>query len=120
MTTLLQLLSEPNRLEIARLLWTGELAAGEIAAHFDSTFGAVSQHLARLHEAGVVRRRRAGRHIYYSLDRTQLGALAPMLEVMWRDKLNVLKALAEAEEKARPAAQPHRGTRTGSRTKDSR
>lgn len=85
-------------MQILRLLWTTELAAGDIAAQFDVTFGAVSQHLARLREAGLIRMRKAGRHRYYQADRDALGAIAPMLEQYWTDQLHTLKTLAEAAE----------------------
>jgi len=66
------------------------------------TFGAVSQHLRRLREAGVVERRREGRRQLYRVNRERLGAIAKMLESMWSDRLAELKRLAEAEEKGEP------------------
>jgi DNA-binding transcriptional ArsR family regulator len=96
----LQLLSEPNRVEILRLVWTRELAAGEIAGQFRITFGAVSQHLGALWRAGLLVRRRAGKQIFYAADREALGPLAPALEAMWKSRLGVLKTLAEAEERS--------------------
>jgi DNA-binding transcriptional ArsR family regulator len=92
-----QIVSEPHRREILRLTWDRELSAGEIAARFDVTFGAVSQHLGVLREAGFVRARRAGNHRFYRADRQRLGPLAAALEAMWTDVLDQLAASAEAE-----------------------
>lgn len=98
MEQLWPILAEPRRMQILHLIWTTELAAGDIAARFEITFGAVSQHLARLRDAGLIRMRKAGRHRYYQADRDALGAIAPMLEQYWSDQLLTLKTLAEASE----------------------
>ncbi|MFG0285305.1 MAG: metalloregulator ArsR/SmtB family transcription factor [Phycisphaerales bacterium JB039] len=103
----LALLAEPKRREILRLIWRGELSAGEIAARFDVSFGAISQHLAALREAGLGRRRRDGRRRLYSVDREGLGPIAGALEVMWGGQIERLKELAEAEQRAAP--RPRRG-----------
>ena len=92
-----QIVSEPRRREILRLVWDDELPAGEIAAHFDVTFGAVSQHLGVLREAGFVAARRAGTRIYYRADRKGLGPLAGALEAMWAATLDDLARAVEAE-----------------------
>lgn len=97
----LQVVSEPHRREILRLTWDRELSAGEIASRFDITFGAVSQHLAVLREAGFVRPRREGNHRFYRADRERLGPLALALEAMWIDVLDQLAASVEAEEQVR-------------------
>ena len=96
-----QVVSEPHRREILRLVWTDELAAGEIAARFDVTFGAISQHLGVLRDAGFVRMRRAGNQRFYRADRERLGPLAKALEAMWSDALDRLVEAVEAETKQR-------------------
>lgn len=97
---LLQVIGQPARREILRLVWTRELSAGEIAGSFDTTFGAVSQHLGILREAGLVRVRADGNHRYYRADREQLGPLAQALEAMWSDSVDRLAAAAEADARA--------------------
>lgn len=94
----MQLLAEPSRLAIVRLVWTTERSAGEIARNFATTFGAVSQHLRRLLDAGLVVRRRDGKRLFYKANREALGPLAAALEAMWAEKLDTLKTLAEAEQ----------------------
>jgi DNA-binding transcriptional ArsR family regulator len=95
----LQVVAEPTRREILRLVWHDERPAGEIAAHFDLTFGAVSQHLAVLREAGFVRSRREGSYRYYRADRERLGPLAPTLEAMWQLTLDGLAEAIEADQR---------------------
>jgi len=101
MTDLLQVVAEPRRREILRLIWDQERSAGEIAAEFGVTFSAVSQHLARLRTAGAVSVRREGRHRIYRAHREALGAIGPLLEETWRDGLARLRGLAEEEARQR-------------------
>ena len=95
------MLAEPRRQEILRLVWDRERAAGDIAARVDVSFSAVSQHLARLREAGLVDVRQDGRQRFYRARKHALGELAPWLERQWRLALRDLKRLAEDEERRR-------------------
>jgi DNA-binding transcriptional ArsR family regulator len=98
MSALLHALSTPRRREILRLVWHAERSAGEIHRSFaDVTFGAISQHLRVLSEAGVVQARNAGRHRYYRARREALGALADWLEAEWGSALQRLTLAAELE-----------------------
>jgi DNA-binding transcriptional ArsR family regulator len=111
-----QIIAEPRRREILRLVWDGERSASDIAAHFDVTFGAVSQHLKVLREADLVVLRRAGTRRLYRANRRTLAPYVQMLEQMWSRSLDRLAELAEAEESARStestgSAQPVPGTR---------
>lgn len=91
----LAVVAEPRRQQIIQLLWDGEKSAGEIAEALPISFPAVSQHLAKLLEAGVVSVRRDGRRRIYRARKKDLGLLAVFLESMWKDRLSDLKALAE-------------------------
>lgn len=105
----LALIAHPTRAAILRETWSVERAAGEIAEKFSVTFGAVSQHLKLLLDAGLLRLRRDGRRRLYQADRAALGPLAAALEAMWATQLLVLKEKAEAAEAAtrgRKAAPP--------------
>jgi DNA-binding transcriptional ArsR family regulator len=93
----LQVVAEPRRRAILQLVWSRELTASDIAAHFDVSFPAVSQHLGVLRDAGFVSVRRAGRTRLYRADRKALGPLRPMLEKMWNEKLDRLVSLIEKE-----------------------
>ena len=89
----LQVIAEPNRRRILGLVWDRELSASEIADRFDSTFGAVSQHLAVLRDAKLVSQRPEGNRRFYRANREAL-------EAMWRDTLSGLARTIE-EDRAR-------------------
>lgn len=97
----LKVVSEPRRQQILQLIWERELSAGDIAARVPVSFSAVSQHLARLREAGLVEVRKEGRNRYYRACKHSMGTLAIYLESMWTDRLAALRRLAEAEERNR-------------------
>ena len=65
-------LSDPTRREILRLLSRGERTAGELSSSFDMTKPSMSHHFAVLKEADLIRSRRDGQQIYYSLNTTVL------------------------------------------------
>ena len=62
---LLKMLSHAGRLRVLCLLAAGELSVGEINARVDLSQSALSQHLAKLREEGLVTTRRDGQTIYY-------------------------------------------------------
>lgn len=94
-------ISSPRRREILRLVWDRELSAGEIAAHFDVSWPAVSQNLNVLRRAGLVAERREGRRRLYRAEPRALGPLAEALRAMWRDDLRKLKREVERARRAR-------------------
>jgi DNA-binding transcriptional ArsR family regulator len=95
----LQIVAEPRRREILRLVWRHEYSAGHIASRFDVSFAAVSQHLKVLRDAGFVTVRKEGRERLYAADRKALGPLRPMLEEMWAQSLDRLVTMIEEEER---------------------
>lgn len=98
----LHLLAETRREALVRSLWRGERSAGELdREHPDVTFGAISQHLAKLRAAGLVSVRREGRRRIYRIEREAFGPLAEALDRMWDEKLARLKDLAERETRRR-------------------
>lgn len=94
----LQVLAEPRRRQILELVRDDELAAGDIASRFDVTFGAVSQHLSVLRDAGFVTVRKDGNRRLYRLDEEGLGPWRSVLETMWSDKLDDLARAVEAND----------------------
>lgn len=79
-------LADPTRRRILRLLRESELSAGEIAAQFDMSAPSVSHHLAALTSAKLIRVRREGPKLIYSLDATVMQELlAAMLELFGRE-----------------------------------
>jgi DNA-binding transcriptional ArsR family regulator len=101
-----QAVAEPRRREILRLCWDRERTAGDIAGHFDVTFGAVSQHLAVLRETGLVLLRQEGTRRYYRADHQALGPLAAYLESLWVGELDALAELAEQAEQTERGGPP--------------
>jgi DNA-binding transcriptional ArsR family regulator len=97
----IKVIAEPRRQEILRLCWRAECTAGDLAGAFDVTFGAVSQHLKVLRDAGMVTVRKQGTRRYYRANRAALGPLAAYLEEQWDGQLDRLAELAESIEHAR-------------------
>ena len=98
MEAALKAIAAPRRRQILSLVRDGELSAGEIAAHFDVTRPAVSQHLNVLKEAGLVSERRNGTRRLYRARPEGLNELKTFLEEYWDPRLEALKREAEKEE----------------------
>lgn len=94
----LQAIAEPRRRQILGLIWDQELAAGEIASHFDVTFGAISQHLRVLRDADLIMMRKDGNRRLYRVDQDRLGPYKEILEAMWATTLRDLADAIESEE----------------------
>jgi DNA-binding transcriptional ArsR family regulator len=94
-------IAEPRRREILHLVRDQEMAAGRIAAHFDVTRQAVSQHLRILHDAGLVSERRDGTRRIYRARPEGLTELRVFLDEFWSERLAALKREAEAEHRRR-------------------
>ena len=95
----MRVIAEPRRREILRLVWDAERPASEIAEHFDVTFGAISQHLGVLRQAGLVLVRKDGTRRFYRANREALRPFAALLERMWAGQLDELARLAEETER---------------------
>ena len=61
-------IADPNRRRLLDLLSDGEKPVQDLAAGFDISFAAVSQHLQILHAIGLVTRRADGRRRLYRAD----------------------------------------------------
>ncbi|HTO24251.1 MAG TPA: metalloregulator ArsR/SmtB family transcription factor [Gaiellaceae bacterium] len=101
MEAALRAIAEPHRRQIIRLVWDGELSAGEIASHFDVSRPAISQHIGVLKEVGLVTERRNGTRRLYRASTERLVELRTFLDEFWGDRLEALKREAEREEKER-------------------
>jgi DNA-binding transcriptional ArsR family regulator len=99
MDTALKAIAEPHRRAILRLVSRQELTAGEIAAHFEVTRPAVSQHLTVLKDAGLLAERRLGTRRLYRARPEGLAELKAYLEGFWDDRLDVLRREAEQAER---------------------
>ena len=91
-----QALADPSRRAIFVSLTRGEAAVKDLTERFDISQPAVSQHLAALKDAGLVRGRREGRCVYY---RVEPGGLNPVIHwilhyrAFWTTHLDRLEKL---------------------------
>ncbi len=98
-------LAHPVRLEIAERLMEGERCVCEIAEWFPFDRTTISKHLAILRGCGIIRDRKEGLNVYYSLRMICLGSLIACLEGTLRQDLqNRMRAL-EGNSKIQDAAQ---------------
>ena len=84
-TGLLKAMANPVRLLVLCQLAEGEKSVGELEGVVQVSQSALSQHLALLRQRGLVKFRRAGQTIFYSLDGPEAPALlATLYEVYCR------------------------------------
>jgi DNA-binding transcriptional ArsR family regulator len=100
MEAVLKAIAEPRRREILQLVsGGGELTAGEIAARFDVTRPAISQHLTILRNAGLLEERREGTRRLYRVRPEAFGEVRAYLESFWDESLLALKNVVESDER---------------------
>jgi len=91
-------LADPSRRAIFESLTRGEAAVNELTARFAISQPAVSQHLANLKSAGLVRGRREGRRVYY---RVEPRGMRPLIDwvtryrAFWTERVERLELLLE-------------------------
>lgn len=78
-SALMGLLANPHRLQILCELHKGERSVRELEAVVDLSQSALSQHLAKLRAAEVVRTRRDAQTIHYSLSDERLSRLLAVM-----------------------------------------
>ena len=72
-------LSDETRVEIVRLLGSGERCVCELTDALDAAQSRLSFHLRTLKDAGVVTDRREGRWVYYTLNHEAIDAIAGLV-----------------------------------------
>jgi ArsR family transcriptional regulator len=80
--TIFKSLSDETRLRIIKLLEKGELCVCDITAALDMVQPKVSFHLNTLKAAGLIKDRKAGRWIHYSLENSDMRKRFLLLTVM--------------------------------------
>lgn len=74
-------LGDENRLRIVGIVAErGDVCACRLLDELDMTQPTLSHHMKLLRDSGVVKARKEGRWMHYSLDREVVGALASLLE----------------------------------------
>lgn len=93
-------LADPSRRRILEMLGGGSLPAGAIAAEFELTAPAVSQHLKALRDSGLVRVEVDGARRIYSLRPEGLAAVEDWLgrmRLFWSGRLDALERALEQD-----------------------
>jgi ArsR family transcriptional regulator, zinc-responsive transcriptional repressor len=75
MVEVFRMLADATRVRVLWALVDGELSVNELAEHVDKPAPSVSQHLAKLRMARLVRTRRNGTTIFYSLENEHVRQL---------------------------------------------
>jgi DNA-binding transcriptional ArsR family regulator len=99
----LMALADPTRRAILDRLSEGEARVTELARPFAMSLNAVSKHIRMLERARLVRRRKAGREHFLSIDPKPLDEAAAWIEarrIDWTVRLDALDALLKAEDAA--------------------
>lgn len=85
--TALAALANPTRRALFERLRGGPLTVGELASALPVSQPAVSQHLRRLREAGLVEERREGTRHYFHARLSGLAELRSYLDAAWDEVL---------------------------------
>ena len=94
-----QALADPSRRAIFESLTRGEAAVRDLTARFDISQPAVSQHLATLKGAGLVKARREGRLVYYRVDSRGMKPLIDWIahyRAFWTQHVGRLERLLDS------------------------
>jgi DNA-binding transcriptional ArsR family regulator len=91
----LKALGDPGRRRILTLVRDEERSAGEIAAEFDVSWPAVSQHLRVLKQAGLLSERREGTKRLYRARPEGLADVRAFVDGFWDSRLEQLKREVE-------------------------
>jgi DNA-binding transcriptional ArsR family regulator len=91
-------LAEPRRRAILMLVRDEPRSVKEIAAHFDVTQQAVSQHLQVLRDAGLVAVRPQGQRRLYAARPQGLASIREFLDQLWPSALEQLKRTVEGDQ----------------------
>jgi len=97
-----QALADPSRMAIFVSLTRGEAAVKDLTARFDISQPAVSQHLATLKDARLVKARRDGRNVYYRVDPRGMKPLIDWIahyRAFWAEHVDRLEELLEKMDK---------------------
>ena len=106
-STLLRAMGNPQRLRILLLLAEHERSVIELETLVGLSQSAVSQHLARLRQAKLVRFRRDGQMTFYALDGAEVQSILLTLHLLYgRNKTEATSAAPHARVEAVDAESP--------------
>ena len=104
---LLKAISDPTRLKLVKLLQMRPMCVCELAVALAVAQPTVSQHLRRLKAVGLVRERRDGQMVCYSLTDPGLGQLRRTLDSVLDTPTSEIPALAAELSRCQSAAPRH-------------
>ncbi len=90
-------LADPTRREILRLLADDPAPVEQLADRFPVSRPAVSKHLRKLKQAGLVTFEPDGRSHVYRANLEALGEARAWIETMWAQRLALLKRIVEGD-----------------------
>src|SRR5689334_7340925 len=93
-TEIFRALGDPTRRAVFERIAAREMTVSELKGYFSVSQPAISQHLAALKGAGLVRERRAGRFAFYRADPKGIVPLLSWIEryrAFWPERIEKLK-----------------------------
>lgn len=89
-------LAQPKRLMIVNELRAGEKSVGQISSILGISQPNVSQHLSILRKRGIVKTRREGAMVYYSLSSSRIGEACDLVHKFLKEQLENSSELADS------------------------
>jgi ArsR family transcriptional regulator, virulence genes transcriptional regulator len=101
---LLKLIANANRLIILHLLRDGEASVGDLEQNMRVSQPALSQHLARMRQEGLLESKRVGQQIFYSIKDKHIMELVDLIEKIFNEigDLSNYKSLDFSSKQASP------------------
>jgi len=99
-----QALANAKRLELLHAMRDGEMTVADLQRATELPQTTVSQHLARLRAAGIVRRRQQGTNVFYTLADPRIAEACDIIHAVLASHLAGESELAERVSNGAPAA----------------
>lgn len=92
-------IASPKRLEILNALKSGEKSVSELVVILEAPKANVSQHLAVMRHKGILKTRKVGVNVYYSITNPKVvqacGLMREVLTEMMRERSKLIKVALE-------------------------
>ena len=102
-----RLIGEPMRIRMLDSMRSGEQGVGELADALGASQQNISKHLAALHQAGIVGRRKEGNRVVYSIADDSIFALCEIVCGGLQSQLAELAQLLEGTSAPTPGSNPN-------------
>lgn len=84
----LKILANPNRLIILNILMKSETCVGDMEKCLNISQSALSQHLGRMRDDGILKRRRESQQIFYTIDDDRIKKFLNVAREVFYNKSN--------------------------------